>query len=322
MAIKNILTVDVEDWYHICDIEHILPRSSWDRCESRILINVERILTLLSRFKVKATFFVLGYVAERTPEVVKMIYGEGHEIASHGYGHVQVYKQEREEFLRDFLRSKSLIEGIIGSDEEKVIGYRAPEWSIYGALQPTEPAGASFVAKAGKGKRDSYWALDLLVQNGFIYDSSIAPLRFIGIPNAPTAPYTLSTPYGEIREFPPLVMRSPLGNLPIGGGWGLRIFPYRSIRRTIERLNHLGHPVLIFFHPSDFDSLPPRIALPWIKRFVCYGRIRTTEERMIRLLNDFEFISIKNFILTEEYKIPIQNAPLTLPLSSMGRVMG
>jgi hypothetical protein len=159
-----------------------------------------------------------------------------------------------------------------------------------------------------------------LVENGFIYDSSIAPLRFIGIPNAPTAPYTLSTPYGEIREFPPLVMRSPLGNLPIGGGWGLRIFPYQNIRRTIERLNHRGHPVLIFCHPSDFDSLPPRIALPWIKRFVCYGKIRTTEERMIRLLNDFEFISIKNFILTEEYKIPIQNAPL--PLSSMGRGMG
>ncbi|MGD0918036.1 MAG: polysaccharide deacetylase family protein [Thermodesulfobacteriota bacterium] len=276
---RNILTVDVEDWYHICDIEHILPHSSWDRCESRILTYVEKILTLFSRFNVKATFFILGYAAERTPDVVKMIHSEGHEIASHGYGHVQVYKQEKDEFLRDLLQSKDIIEGIIRSDRGRVIGYRAPEWSIC------------------KGKRDSFWALDLLAQNGFIYDSSIAPLHFIGIPNAPRTPYTLSTPYGEIREFPPLVMRSPLGNLPVGGGWGLRIFPYQSIRRTVDRLNRLGHPALIFCHPSDFDALPPKIALPWIKRFVCYGKIKTTEERMIRLLNDFKFASIQEVLV-------------------------
>jgi len=292
MTMRNILTVDVEDWYHICDIEHILPSSSWDRCESRIMVNVERILTLLSRFKVKATFFVLGYVAERTPELVKMIYGEGHEVASHGYGHVQVYKLKKDEFLQDLIRSRTLIEEIIGERGGRVIGYRAPQWSICGALEQAERAEAHFVAKADKGKRDSYWALDLLAQNGFLYDSSIAPLRFIGIPNAPLTPYTLSTPYGEIREFPPLVMRSPLGNLPIGGGWGLRIFSYRSIKRTIEGLNRLGHPVLIFCHPSDFDTLSPRISLPLVKRFVCYGKIRTTEERMTQLLGDFEFSAI------------------------------
>ncbi|MDI7261270.1 MAG: polysaccharide deacetylase family protein [Thermodesulfobacteriota bacterium] len=269
---KNILTVDVEDWYHICDIEHILPPSSWDRCESRILSNLEKILTLFHRFKVRATFFILGYVAERTPEAVRMIHGEGHEIASHGYGHVQVYKQTKDEFLQDLFRSKSLIEGMIG---EKVIGYRAPQWSIC------------------QGERDSRWALDLLARNGFLYDSSIAPLRFIGIPDAPAIPYTVATPYGEIKEYPPLVMTFPLGNLPVGGGWGLRIFPYRSIRKTILRHHRLGHPVLIFCHPSDFDSHPLPIALPWIKRFVCYGKIRTTEERMIRLLNDFEFSTVK-----------------------------
>jgi polysaccharide deacetylase family protein (PEP-CTERM system associated) len=272
MAIKNILTVDVEDWFHICDIEHILPSSCWDRCENRVLANVEKILGLFNQFNVKATFFVLGYVAERTPEVVKMIHEEGHEIASHGHGHVQVYKQTEDEFLQDLLRSKALIEGMIG---ERVVGYRAPEWSIC------------------KGKKDSYWALDLLVQNGFLYDSSIAPLRFIGIPNAPTTPYTLSTPYGEIKEFPPLVMRSPLGNLPIGGGWGLRVFPYGNIQRAINEMNRMGHPVLIFCHPSEFDTLPPPLSLPWIKRFVCYGKIRTTEERMTRLLNDFEFSTMR-----------------------------
>jgi polysaccharide deacetylase family protein (PEP-CTERM system associated) len=273
MAIRNILTVDVEDWFHICDIEKILPPSNWDQCESRVLGNVEKILTFFSRFRVKATFFILGDVAERTPEVVRIIREEGHEVASHGYGHLQVYKQREDEFLRDLLQSKTLIEGITG---EKIVGYRAPEWSIC------------------KGKRDSYWAIDLLVQNGFYYDSSIAPLRFIGIPDAPTTPYTLSTSYGEIKEFPPLVMRSPLGNLPIGGGWGLRIFPYRSIRRTIEALNRLGDPVLIFCHPSDFDLQTPHVPLPWIKRFVCHGKIKTTEERMTHLLNEFEFSTVRD----------------------------
>jgi polysaccharide deacetylase family protein (PEP-CTERM system associated) len=272
MTMKNILTVDVEDWFHICDIEHILPASQWDRCESRVSANVEKILTLLSRFNVKATFFVLGYVAERTPEVVKRIYGEGHEVASHGYGHIQVYKQRKDEFLRDLLRSKDLLEGIIG---ESVVGYRAPEWSI------------------GKGKRDSLWAIDLLIRNGFVYDSSIAPLRFIGIPDAPIIPYRLSTPDGEIREFPPLVRPFPIGNLPVGGGWGLRIFPYRTIRRAMKELNRLGHPGLIFCHPSDFDAQTPSLPLPWIKQFVCYGKIRTTEERMIRLLNEFEFSTVR-----------------------------
>jgi polysaccharide deacetylase family protein (PEP-CTERM system associated) len=276
MAIKNILTVDVEDWYHICDIEHILPPSLWDQCESRILANIEKLLALLSRFKVQATFFVLGYIAERSPEIVKMICLEGHEIASHGYAHVQVYKQKKEEFLQDLLRSKTLVEVLTG---EKIIGYRAPEWSIC------------------DGENNSYWAFDLLVQNGFLYDSSIAPLRFIGISNAPKIPYTVSTSYGEIREFPPLVMRSPLGNLPIGGGWGLRIFPYRSIWKTIDQLNRLGHPALIFCHPSEFDTFSPPIALPWIKRFVCYGKIRTTEERLTRLLSDFEFTMMRRVLL-------------------------
>ncbi|NWG02510.1 MAG: DUF3473 domain-containing protein [Syntrophaceae bacterium] len=273
---KNMLTVDVEDWYHICDIEHLLPPSCWDQCESRILSNIEKILTLFNRFKVQATFFVLGYIAERIPQMVKMIYLEGHEIASHGYGHVQVYKQKKEEFLEDLLRSKNLIEGLIG---ETIIGYRAPEWSICDE------------------RKNSYWALDLLTQHGFLYDSSIAPLRFIGVSNAPQIPYTIPTAYGQIREFPPLVMQSPLGNLPIGGGWGLRVFPYRNIWKTIVQFNRLGHPALIFCHPSEFDTFSPPIALPWIKRFVCYGKIRTTEERLTRLLNDFEFTMVRRFLL-------------------------
>ncbi len=288
---KNLLTVDVEDWYHICDIEHLLPPPAWDRCESRVVENVEKILDLFSRFEVKATFFVLGYVAERTPEVVRSIHREGHEIASHGFGHLQVYKQKENEFLADLIRSKDLIEGISG---ERVIGYRAPEWSICA------------------GKRNSYWALDILARNGFFYDSSIAPLRFIGIPGASTVPYALATPNGPIREFPPLVTRSVMGNLPIGGGWGLRIFPYSWIRTEVDRMNRLGHPALVFAHPSDFDADPPRIRLPWVKRFVCRGTIRTTEERMRRLLQEFEFGPVRDHLATSNPKLQVPN-PRQIP---------
>jgi peptidoglycan-N-acetylglucosamine deacetylase len=272
---KNILTVDVEDWYHICDIESILPPSRWDQCESRVQFNIEKILTLFRRFKTRATFFILGYIADRVPEVVKMIDREGHEIASHGYRHLQVYKQNRDEFLHDLLRSKILLEGMTG---KKALGFRAPEWSIC------------------KGKRNSYWALDLLAEQGFLYDSSIAPLRWIGIPDAPRNPYPLHTPYGEMKEFPPLVMQSPLGNLPIGGGWGLRIFPYRSIWKTIRQRNDLGRPALIFCHPSEFDAFSPPVTLPWIKKFVTRGKIKTTEERITRLLGDFEFSPAREFL--------------------------
>ncbi len=272
---KNLLTIDVEDWFHICDIEHILPPAKWDHCESRVAANVERILALLNRFGVKATFFVLGYTAERSPEVVRVIRREGHELACHGYGHVQVYKQTGEEFLSDLLRSKEVLQTLVG---EEIIGYRAPQWSIC------------------EGNRNSRWAIDLLAKNGFVYDASIAPLRFVGIPDAPVTPYEVSTPSGVIREFPPLVMPSFLGNLPIGGGWGLRIFPYRWIRKTVARLNELGHPALFFMHPSDFDSYRPSLPLPWIKRFVCYGKIRTTEERINRLLSEYEFTSIKRIL--------------------------
>jgi polysaccharide deacetylase family protein (PEP-CTERM system associated) len=291
---KNILTVDVEDWYHICDVEHILPRSIWGQYESRILFNLEKILALFSRFKVKATFFVLGYIAERTPETVTLIQREGHEVASHGYSHLPVYKQTEEEFLQDLLRSKNLIEGMTG---EKVIGYRAPQFSVCGALKQAVASGGSFVAEAGGGKRESHWAIDLLVRNGFLYDSSIAPLHFIGVPKAPIRPYTLSTPHGEIKEYPPLAMPSLFGNLPAGGGWGLRIFSYQSIRRSIEDLNRQGHPGLIYLHPSEFDDFRAPVRLPWIKRFVCYGRIKSTEERVTRLLDDFEFTTAREVLI-------------------------
>jgi len=270
--VLNAVTVDVEDWFHICDIETILPPSQWDRCESRVERNVARILGILSKNRVSGTFFVLGYVAQRVPEVIKMIAEEGHEIASHGFGHVQIYKMTPDEFERDLIRSKKVIQEVVGRE---VLGYRAPEWSMR------------------KGPRNSLWALPILASNGFQYDSSIAPLRIIGIPRAPRKPYTIPTNHGNIEEFPPLVKNTRLGNLPVGGGWGLRIFPYGMIRRAVGELNDQGVPAVIFLHPSEFDPDPPRIPLPLVKRFVCHGKIKSTEERVERLLGDFPFGAIR-----------------------------
>jgi polysaccharide deacetylase family protein (PEP-CTERM system associated) len=270
--VLNAITVDVEDWFHICDIETVLPPSQWDRCESRVEKNVTKILQILSKNRVLGTFFVLGYVAQRLPEVVKMIADEGHELASHGFDHVQVYKMTPDEFERDIIRSRRVIQEVVG---DRVFGYRAPEWSIR------------------KGSRNSLWALPILAANGFRYDSSIAPLRIIGIPNAPREPYIIPTDHGKIEEFPPLVKNTWAGNLPVGGGWGLRIFPYRMIRRAIAEMNADGIPAVIFLHPSEFDPDPPRIPLPLVKRFVCRGKIKSTEERVERLLGEFPFGAIR-----------------------------
>lgn len=270
--VLNAVTVDVEDWFHICDIETILPPSQWNRCESRVERNVTRILEILSKNRVFGTFFVLGYVAQRLPEVIKMIAEEGHEIASHGFGHMQVYKMTPDEFEDDLVRSKRVIQEVIGGE---VLGYRAPEWSIR------------------KGRRNSLWALPILASNGFRYDSSIAPLRIIGIPNAPRKPYTIPTGHGKIEEFPPLVKHTWMGNVPVGGGWGLRVFPYGLIKRAIGDLSGQGMPAVIFLHPSEFDPDPPKIPLPLVKRFVCRGKIKSTEERLARLLGDFPFGAIR-----------------------------
>jgi len=270
--VLNAITIDVEDWFHICDIESILPPSKWDRCESRVEKNVAKILGILSERRVFGTFFVLGYVAQRLPQVIRMIAHEGHEIACHGFGHIQVYKMTPDEFAIDLTRSKRVIQEVSGG---QVIGYRAPEWSIR------------------KGPRSSLWALPILASQGFRYDSSIAPLRIIGIPKAPRTPYIIATEHGVIEEFPPLVKRSWAGNLPVGGGWGLRVFPYGMIRGAIRELNGHGIPAVIFLHPSEFDPDPPDIPLPLVKRFVCRGKIKGTEERVERLLDEFRFGPIR-----------------------------
>jgi polysaccharide deacetylase family protein (PEP-CTERM system associated) len=265
VQIKNILTIDVEDWFHVCGQDHVFPERARPCLESRVAENTRKILDLLSPREVKATFFVLGSVAEDHPGLIEEIAKGGHEIATHGYSHRRVYEMSMESFREDLLRSASILSGITG---RPVKGFRAPEWSI---------------------SKGAMWALDVLQQEGFLYDSSLAPLWIIGRQDHPRTPCRLTTEKGLLCEFPPLVRSTRLVNLPLGGGWGLRLFPYRLIRSTIRRMNEQGHPATLFFHPREFDPGGPRPGLSRLMRFVLYARLRETVPRFIRLLEDFPF---------------------------------
>jgi peptidoglycan-N-acetylglucosamine deacetylase len=272
MKSNNILTVDVEDWFHICGIENMVGQDRLSQLESRVEHNTLKIIDKLKQKETLATFFVLGCVAERHPALVKEIQKHGHEIATHGYGHQRVYTMTPEAFRKDLKRSVNVISQITGSD---IIGYRAPEWSI---------------------RDDSLWALDILKQEGFVYDSSMAPLPIIGNPGYTRIPHVLSLNRGRLWEIPPLVAFTPLVNLPLGGGWGLRTFPYRLIRSSIRKLNRRAQPALIYLHPREFDSENPHIQLPLVTKFVLHAAVERTERRLDRLLDDFTFSTVSDIL--------------------------
>jgi polysaccharide deacetylase family protein (PEP-CTERM system associated) len=272
MPVKNILTVDVEDWFHVCGVSNYIPRENWNGLESRVVENTRKILEILGQAKTKATFFVLGSVAERHSELVKEINNSGHEIATHGYTHKRVYTMNPDSFREDLRKSVAILNGITGG---KAKGFRAPEWSI---------------------REDSLWALDILLEEGFVYDSSMAPLPIIGNPEYPKVPWKLSLEQGDMWEFPPLVGSTPFVNFPFGGGWGLRTFPYRFIRSAIKKNNSQGIPAVMFLHPREFDPSCPRIKLPFSKRFVLNAGLQNTGKRLNRLLEDFEFTSVRDFL--------------------------
>jgi len=279
MTVTNILTVDVEDWFHICGVEELIPETSWPQIESRVSMNTRKILEVLCLKRVKATFFVLGSVAEHHPSLIEEIQRAGHEIATHGYAHRRVYTMTPEMFRRDLRKAVTTISEITG---DPIRGYRAPEWSI---------------------RDDSLWALDILGQEGFEYDSSMAPLPIIGNSEYSTVPHRLTVNEGDLWEFPPLVATTPIVNLPLGGGWGLRVFPYYLIRSTIRKLNSQGQPALIYLHPREVDRDNPQIRLPLSKRFVLSARLERTGKRLDRLLDEFRFTSVSD-VLNERKVLP------------------
>jgi polysaccharide deacetylase family protein (PEP-CTERM system associated) len=269
MSLTNALTVDVEDYFHVAALAPSIPRDTWGSRESRVVGNTRRLLSLFEQFDVKGTFFVLGWVAERHPELIRDIATDGHEIACHGYSHRLVYEQSPEEFHEETVRSKSLLEDITGT---RVLGYRAASYSVV---------------------RDSLWALDILVELGFTYDSSIFPVHHdrYGIPDAERAPHRLTTPKGKSLVEWPLATASVFGaRLPVAGGGYFRLLPYWVSRWGLESINRRElRPFIFYLHPWEIDPEQPRVPASLLSRFRHYTNLGKCEERLRRLLGEFNF---------------------------------
>ena len=266
--IRNALTVDVEDYFHVSAFSESIKYSDWDKYPLRVEQNTQQLLDLFDQNEVAATFFVLGWVAERVPELVREIAARGHEVACHGYSHQLVYNQTPEVFRDETLRSKALLEDIIQSP---VYGYRAASYSI------TER---------------SRWALDILAEAGFVYDSSIFPVHHdrYGMPGSPEYPYQLKSPAGyPLVEFP-LSTASILGyRLPVAGGGYFRLYPYAMTRLGLSQINRKDRPFIFYLHPWEIDPGQPRVSARWFSRFRHYNNLGKCESRLRSLMNDFHF---------------------------------
>lgn len=274
LNLPNALTVDVEEYFHVAALAPNIPRESWDSRKSSVVDNTKRLLALFAQFDVRGTFFVLGWVAERHPQLVKEIAAGGHEIACHGFSHKLVYEQSQDEFRSETLRSKNLLEDITGS---AILGYRAASYSIV---------------------RDSLWALDILVELGFAYDSSIFPVHHdrYGIPDAERKPHRMTTPKGKSIVEWPLATASIGGfRLPVAGGGYFRLLPYWISRWGLASINRREkRPFIFYLHPWEIDTTQPRIATSRLSQFRHYTNIDKCEARLRRLLGTFSFGTAKD----------------------------
>jgi polysaccharide deacetylase family protein (PEP-CTERM system associated) len=261
----NALTVDVEEWFHICGAGGALARDRWTTLPSRVVSTTRMLLEDFDRTNARATFFVLGWVAERYPSLVAEIRAAGHDVGSHGYWHARVYELDAEAFVADLRQSLSAIRGAGAAD---VTAFRAPEWSI---------------------NDRSLWALDLLAREGITIDASMAPVRILGRTDYPRRPYVRATAAGPLLEVPPLVADRFGQVMPLGWGWGLRMSSPRRVLRTIAAANRAGQPAVLMVHPWEIDPDPPRVPLPPALRFAHYFRLSGFRARLSRVLAGAEF---------------------------------
>lgn len=277
MSVLNAMTIDVEDYFHVSNFERVVTPDSWAARESRVERNTDQLLRIFTDAGVTATFFILGWVGTRFPELVRRIADAGHEIASHGYAHRLIFDQSPQEFREDVRRAKALLEDATGS---RVDGYRAPSFSV------TER---------------SLWALDVLIDEGYRYDSSVYPIRHdrYGIPSAPRHPYVITRDGGTILEVPGSTVQLGGMNLPIGGGGYFRILPYGWTRWGIGRVNRVEQrPTVFYLHPWEIDPDQPRLPAGAVARFRHYRNLHRTESRLRALLQDFRFGPIRELVAT------------------------
>jgi polysaccharide deacetylase family protein (PEP-CTERM system associated) len=272
----NAFSVDVEDYFQVVAFENAIPRDTWDRLEPRVESNTRRLLDLCARHEVKGTFFVLGWVAERWPQLVRDIQAEGHELGTHGQDHRRVTTLSPREFREDVRRSKRTIEDAAGVE---VIGYRAPNYSIV---------------------RETMWAMDVLSEEGFRYDSSIFPIHHdrYGIPDFPRFPRPVRGHNGTaLHEFPISTLRLAGMNLPFVGGGYLRHFPLPFIRWGMRRLNDVERrPAIVYIHPWELDPGQPVQDVRFATRLRHYRNLHLTEERLARLFSEFSFTSVREVL--------------------------
>ncbi len=268
----NALTIDVEDWYHVCGVGETGDASQWAAYESRVTRSTDRILSLLRACGARATFFVLGYIADREPGLIRAIAEEGHEVATHGHFHRRVFEMSPAEFEEDLARSVDAISTACG---RVIVGYRAPEWSI---------------------RPHTKWALSILRKRGILYDSSMVPLTRMGDRSFPRFPCRFTTEHGVIAEFPLTTVRCFGERLPFSGGLPLRLTPYFYALANIRRLNRTGKPALVYVHPWEFDLEQPRINLPWSRRFMHYFNLSATHRKVAGLLKHLRFCPVREVL--------------------------
>lgn len=275
-VLRNAMTIDVEDYFHVAALSSVIKRDDWSSMEYRCEQNTRCLLELFAEFDIKATFFVLGWVAQRSPALVRALHEAGHEVACHGMSHELIYRQTPDVFARETRDSKALLEDIVGAP---VHGYRAASWSI---------------------TRQSLWALDIVHELGFEYDSSIFPVHHdvYGIPGAPRRPGVIDTPSGgRLVEFPPSTTRILGLRVPVAGGGYFRLLPYWLTRHGLRKINRDERQAFIFYlHPWEVDPDQPRIEAGWLSRFRHYTNLRRTQQRLRRLVGEFQFTTVRNVL--------------------------
>jgi len=273
MTIKNILTCDIEDWYHTSLVNSKFE--DWDRYSQRVLESTEKILEILDKTNTKITFFVLGWVAEKYPSLIQTISKTGHEIASHGYRHQLINNLSPDEFNQDLQKSISILSSICG---KKINGFRAPSWSI---------------------SRENEWVFKFLAQNQILYDSSLFPFKtfLYGNNNNPRFFYEINV-NSEMKlfELPPSVGEIFGKRIPFSGGFYLRVLPYWLIKKFINSYNKKNQPAIIYFHPWEIDLDQPHVNLSLRDRFIQYYNISGMEKKLNLLLKDYQFVTVSQFL--------------------------
>ncbi|MBN7768871.1 DUF3473 domain-containing protein [Marinobacter daepoensis] len=276
--IANALTIDVEDYFQVAALAEAVKQDDWSAMEYRVEANTDRLLGMFAEQDIKATFFTLGWVAERSPALVRRVLEAGHEVASHGYSHQLIYTQSPEVFREETRRSKQILEDITGVS---VTGYRAASYSI---------------------TSQSRWALDILAEEGFTWDSSIFPVHHdrYGMPGTPRWPHRLTTDEGhELAEFPLSTLKFPGYTLPIAGGGYFRLFPYWFSQWGLGQINKQGQPFVFYLHPWEVDPGQPRLDVKWFSRFRHYNNLDVCQARLDRLIHHFRFTTMSEVLIQQ-----------------------